>query len=67
MEKTVGIIGLGIMGSAIARNLVDRNWRVIGFDINATRAAALANVAVADNVAQVSRDALTFRSRRGGA
>ena len=30
MDKTVGIVGLGIMGSAIARNLVDRAWRVIG-------------------------------------
>ena len=35
MDKTVGIVGLGIMGSAIARNLVERGWRVIGFDIDA--------------------------------
>ena len=28
MDKTVGIVGLGIMGGAIARNLVDRGWRV---------------------------------------
>ena len=37
MDKTVGIVGLGIMGSAIARNLVERGWRVIGFDIDAAR------------------------------
>ena len=35
MDKTVGIIGLGIMGGAIARNLIDRGWRVIGFDCDA--------------------------------
>jgi putative dehydrogenase len=33
MDKTVGIIGLGLMGGAIARNLRNRGWRVIGFDI----------------------------------
>jgi putative dehydrogenase len=59
MDKTVGIVGLGIMGSAIARNLVDRGWRVIGFDIDATRRAelALAKVTIAENVGQVARDA----------
>jgi 3-hydroxyisobutyrate dehydrogenase/glyoxylate/succinic semialdehyde reductase len=59
MNKTVGIVGLGIMGSAIARNLVDRGWRVIGFDIDAVRRAELAraNVTIADSVDQVARDA----------
>ncbi len=59
MDKTVGIIGLGIMGSAIARNLVDRGWRVIGFDIDPAKRSelALANVAIADSVAQTARDA----------
>jgi 3-hydroxyisobutyrate dehydrogenase/glyoxylate/succinic semialdehyde reductase len=59
MNKTVGIVGLGIMGGAIARNLVDRGWRVIGFDTDAARRAELAqaNVAIAENVGQVARDA----------
>jgi 3-hydroxyisobutyrate dehydrogenase/glyoxylate/succinic semialdehyde reductase len=59
MDKTVGIVGLGIMGGAIARNLVDRGWRVIGFDTDAARRVklALANVAIADDVGQVARDA----------
>ena len=59
MDKTVGIIGLGIMGGAIARNLVERGWRVIGFDTDATKRAELAaaNVTIADDVAQVTRDA----------
>jgi L-threonate 2-dehydrogenase len=59
MDKTVGIVGLGIMGGAIARNLVDRGWRVIGFDTDAARRAelALANVAIAAGVGEVTRDA----------
>jgi L-threonate 2-dehydrogenase len=59
MDKTVGIVGLGIMGGAIARNLVDRGWYVIGYDTDAARRAELAqaNVAIAGGVGQVARDA----------
>jgi L-threonate 2-dehydrogenase len=59
MNKTVGIVGLGIMGGAIARNLVDRGWRVIGFDTDAARRAelGLANVVIAGSVGQVAHDA----------
>jgi 3-hydroxyisobutyrate dehydrogenase/glyoxylate/succinic semialdehyde reductase len=59
MDKTVGMIGLGIMGSAIARNLVERGWRVIGYDIVAAKRAELAraNVTIVADVAAVVRDA----------
>jgi putative dehydrogenase len=59
MDKTVGIIGLGIMGGAIARNLVERGWRVIGFDTDAAKRTELAaaNIVIANDVAQVPRDA----------
>jgi L-threonate 2-dehydrogenase len=59
MSKTVGIIGLGIMGSAIAPNLVERGWRVIGFDIDPIRRAELAQagVTIAGDVSEVARDA----------
>ena len=59
MNKTVGIVGLGIMGSAIARNLVERGWRVVGTDIDAARRAelALADIAIADDAGQVAREA----------
>jgi L-threonate 2-dehydrogenase len=59
MDKTVGIVGLGIMGGTIARNLVERGWRVIGFDTDAARKAELAadNIVIVDSVAQVVRDA----------
>jgi L-threonate 2-dehydrogenase len=58
MDKTVGIVGLGIMGSAIARNLVDRGWRVVGFDIDEAKRAELAaaHVVIAADVTQVTRD-----------
>jgi L-threonate 2-dehydrogenase len=59
MDKTVGIVGLGIMGGAIARNLIERGWRVIGFDIDAARRAELAQagVTIASGVDQVAHDA----------
>src|SRR5665213_133802 len=59
MDKTVGIVGLGIMGSAIARNLVERGWKVIGYDIDAGKRAELAQagVTIASGVDQVARDA----------
>jgi 3-hydroxyisobutyrate dehydrogenase-like beta-hydroxyacid dehydrogenase len=48
-KGTVGIVGLGIMGGAFARNLVAAGWRVIGYDPDpkARRAAARAGVAIA--------------------
>jgi 3-hydroxyisobutyrate dehydrogenase-like beta-hydroxyacid dehydrogenase len=57
MDKTVGIIGLGITGDAISRNLVERRWRVIGFDTDARRRSELAqvNVEVAADVGEVVR------------
>jgi L-threonate 2-dehydrogenase len=59
MDKTVGIVGLGIMGGAIARNLVDRGWRVFGFDVEFDRRAELRQqgVTIADDVAAVAREA----------
>ncbi|MCZ8099359.1 MAG: NAD(P)-dependent oxidoreductase [Burkholderiales bacterium] len=42
MDRTVGIVGLGIMGGAMARNLMERGWRVVGFDTDPGAMAALA-------------------------
>src|SRR3569832_2194846 len=57
MDKTVGIIGLGIMGGAIARNLAERGWRVIGFDIETARCTELApaGIDIASDVTDLSR------------
>jgi putative dehydrogenase len=58
MSKVVGIVGLGIMGSAIARNLVERGWQVVGYDLDAARCAemARANITIATDAMQVARD-----------
>jgi L-threonate 2-dehydrogenase len=58
MNKIVGLVGLGIMGGAIARNLVERGWRVIGFDIDPTRSRELAqaNVTITSDIAQLTRE-----------
>jgi len=36
-KGTVGVIGLGIMGGAFAKNLSQAGWRVLGYDLSATR------------------------------
>lgn len=58
-DKIVGIIGLGIMGGAIARNLVERGWTVIGFDTDPARMADAErhNVIGAKAVDEVARRA----------
>ena len=33
-QQIVGVVGLGIMGSAIARNIAELGTKVVGFDIN---------------------------------
>lgn len=54
-KDSVGIVGLGIMGGAFARNLVGADWKVVGFDISKERCAELAKVGVtiADSVSDV--------------
>jgi 3-hydroxyisobutyrate dehydrogenase-like beta-hydroxyacid dehydrogenase len=46
-KGTVGVIGLGIMGGAFARNLIADGWRVLGYDIDPARRRALARARVA--------------------
>jgi L-threonate 2-dehydrogenase len=61
-KGTVGIIGLGIMGGAFARNLVAANWRVVGFDTAADRrrAMAKAGVDICSSAGEVAREASTL-------
>jgi putative dehydrogenase len=56
MDRTVGIIGLGIMGGAIARNLLERGWVVVGFDTEPARRRelALAGVTIVDAARSVA-------------
>ena len=52
----VGVIGLGIMGGAIAKNLAAAGWQVIGFDIAKDRCdeAKAAGVEIAKDAAAVA-------------
>jgi 3-hydroxyisobutyrate dehydrogenase-like beta-hydroxyacid dehydrogenase len=64
MKNTIGIIGLGIMGGAFARNLVAGGCKVIGYDVDARRneeaKAAGAEIAhSAEAVAESASDILT--------
>jgi putative dehydrogenase len=54
-KGTVGVIGLGIMGGAFAKNLVRSGWSVVGFDIDAKRNRALAKLGV-----EIARDIPTL-------
>jgi L-threonate 2-dehydrogenase len=58
MDRAVGVIGLGIMGGAIARNLRARGWRVLGVDVEADRRAALAadGVEIAPDVGSLAQE-----------
>jgi 3-hydroxyisobutyrate dehydrogenase-like beta-hydroxyacid dehydrogenase len=55
-KGTVGIIGLGIMGGAFAKNLARAGWRVVGYDISAARRreAQRAGVEIARDAAAVA-------------
>jgi L-threonate 2-dehydrogenase len=62
MKGTVGVVGLGIMGGAMARNLGAKGWRVLGFDTDAARREALAadGVQVVADAVAVAREAPTL-------
>ena len=42
MSKKIGVVGLGIMGSAISGNFLKSGYTVCGFDVNLVQAEALA-------------------------
>jgi putative dehydrogenase len=62
LKGTVGVVGLGIMGGAFAKNLVEDGWRVIGFDVDAGRRKALARVGVeiAEDTEALAKDVPTI-------
>jgi len=61
-KGTVGVIGLGIMGGAFAKNLAAAGWRVVGYDISAARrrAAQRASVEIAANAIDLAEKAPTI-------
>jgi 3-hydroxyisobutyrate dehydrogenase len=64
MTNRIGIIGLGIMGGAFARNLVGSGWNVIGYDTEPARNAEAKASGVeiahsAEAVAEAAADIVT--------
>jgi 3-hydroxyisobutyrate dehydrogenase-like beta-hydroxyacid dehydrogenase len=59
MDKRIGIIGLGIMGGAFAKNLRAAGWTVIGYDVDPARnaEAKAAGVEIAHSAAAVAETA----------
>jgi 3-hydroxyisobutyrate dehydrogenase-like beta-hydroxyacid dehydrogenase len=58
-KGTVGVIGLGIMGGAISRNLRAAGWRVTGYDVDEVRQteARAGGIEVESAAADVARKA----------
>src|SRR6185312_2439483 len=56
-KGSVGVVGLGIMGGAFAKNLAAAGWHVVGFDPNAARRreAKRAGVELAKSAADLAR------------
>jgi 3-hydroxyisobutyrate dehydrogenase-like beta-hydroxyacid dehydrogenase len=57
--RSIGIVGLGLLGHAVASRLVPAGYRVAGFDVVPERMAALKRLggATAPSVAAVAKDA----------
>lgn len=57
-NQTVGLIGLGLIGTALARRLLDAGFAVVGFDVDAARCAQLAESGgrAAGSVAALARE-----------
>jgi L-threonate 2-dehydrogenase len=51
-KGTVGIVGLGIMGGAFAKNLAAAGWHVVGYDIDAVKRRQAAR-----NGVEIAKDA----------
>ena len=44
MNTTIGFVGLGLMGSGMARNLIEAGFSVTGYDLDPEKAAAFASL-----------------------
>lgn len=62
MKDVIGVVALGIMGGAMARNLRVAGWDVVGYDVVPERRseAKAAGVAVTESAAEVARRASTI-------
>src|SRR5260221_14054672 len=56
-KKPIGLIGLGLLGTALARRLLAAHFKIIGFDVDSTKGAELKKLGgeVAESVAGVAQ------------
>jgi 3-hydroxyisobutyrate dehydrogenase-like beta-hydroxyacid dehydrogenase len=61
-KSTVGVIGLGLLGEALARRLLKAQFAVSGYDLDPTKTAGLAELGgvLANSVAAVAKDSQTI-------
>lgn len=57
MDGSVGVIGMGVMGGAIARALAGNGFRVVGYDVSAEAMARAEGVETAGSAAAVAEAA----------
>ncbi|MGI9523108.1 MAG: NAD(P)-dependent oxidoreductase [Hyphomicrobiaceae bacterium] len=62
MSKVIGIVGLGVLGEAIAANMVKRDWQVFGFDISteACERGRRTGVIVSETLCELAQTAPTI-------
>ncbi len=60
MKSTIGVIGLGIMGSSIARHIARAGYRVVGYDV---RTARMRELKASGGIAAASSDDVARGSR----
>jgi 3-hydroxyisobutyrate dehydrogenase len=53
--EKVGFIGIGAMGSGMARNLLKKGYKVIAYDIDKNRVRAIEGIVVAEDVREVAK------------
>ena len=59
MSERIGVIGLGVMGSAMARNLLAEGHQVLGFDLDPAKASTFVDIGgeIAGSAGDVARAA----------
>lgn len=58
-QKTIGIIGLGNMGSGMARTLLREGYNVLGIDLDVAQQEVARNIGVTDTSDDIPKGVYT--------
>ncbi|MGQ9729758.1 MAG: NAD(P)-binding domain-containing protein [Candidatus Zipacnadales bacterium] len=64
MKETIGLVGIGLVGSALAERLLATGFRVIGYDLEAAKCVHLWLRVALDRMAQSSLQPLMCTRKR---